>query len=101
MRKLVENPVFMTYEEMEKEFAGKWVLVTNCQPNPNHAFSSGFPVAVADRIFEGHKDGFYDKFRAPEYAPRTDYDFDYENTPGLTGIYDIINVEGKDLDNRI
>ena len=99
MRKLIENPVHMTYREMEREFAGKWVLVTNCKPDPNHAFDGGIPVAVADTIFEGHKDGFYDKFRTPEYAPRTDYDFDYDSIPGLTGVYEFAELSDDDTAN--
>ena len=89
MRKLIENPVFMTYDEMEKNYAGKWILVTNCRRDPDHAFSSGIPVVVADSIYEGHQDGFYDKFRVPQFAPRVDYDFDYDSIPGLKGIYEI------------
>ena len=88
MRKIIENPVYMTYEEMEKEFIGKWVLISNCKYGPYNAFIGGVPVAVADTIFEGQRDGFYDKFKEPAYAPRTYRDFNYDSIPGLMGIYE-------------
>jgi len=92
MRRLIENPVYMTYEEMKREFAGKWVLVTNCTPDAGHAFDGGYPVAVADTQFEGQRDGFYDKFKAPEYAPRAYRDFNYEDMPRLLAFFE----EGAD-----
>ena len=93
MRKLIENPVYMTYEEMEKEFAGKWILVANRVDTPTGLTAGGIPVAVADTIFEGQRDGFYEKFRAPEYAPRIDLDFNYDNLPGLMGFYEISEMD--------
>ena len=94
MRKLIEDPVYMTYEDMKTTFYGKWILVTNCKHGPSRQFLGGVPVAVADRIFEGHKDGFYDKFRAPEYAPRINLDFDYDSLPGVVSVYEIEESEG-------
>jgi len=93
MRKIIENPVYMTYEDMKTEFYGRWVLVANCKFDPYHYLLGGFPVAVADTVFEGQRDGFYDKFKAPEYAPRTDCDFDYESLPKLMGIYEVLELE--------
>ena len=90
MRKLIENPVYMTYEEMKEEFYGRWILVTNCKYNLYYTLLGGIPVAVADTQFEGQRDGFYDKFRAPEYAPRTDCDFDYDSIPELLGFYGML-----------
>ena len=89
MRRLIENPVYMTYNEMEKKFDGKWVLVTNCDFNPCNTLLGGIPVAVADAPYEGQQDGFYDKFRASVYAPRADCDFDFSNLPILMGVYPI------------
>ena len=83
MRKLIENPTFMTFEEMEEKFIGKWILITNCEYGEFRKFIGGIPVAVADTPFEGQQDGFYDKFRDPKYAPRADEDFDYQ--PGIFG----------------
>ena len=83
MRKIIENPTYMTYEEMEKEFEKKWILVTNCEYGDFGKFIRGIPVAVADTPFEGQRDGFYDEFKDPKYAPRTDKDFDIQ--PRLYG----------------
>jgi len=85
MRKLIENPVYMTYGEMEEKFTGKWILITNCEYGEFGKFIGGFPVAVADSPFEGQRDGFYNEFKDPKYAPRTDRDFDYESVPGIFG----------------
>ena len=78
MRKLIENPIYMTYEDMKKKFAGKWILISNCEYGEFGKFIGGIPVAVADTPFEGQRDGFYDKFKDPKYSPRTDKDFDYQ-----------------------
>ena len=98
MRKLIENPVYMTYEEMKAEFDGKWILVTKCNITPHQELLGGIPVAVADTIFEGHRDGFYDKFDTSEYAPRTYRDFSYDGLPCLLAFFD---VEGADGDEDV
>jgi hypothetical protein len=95
MRKIIENPVYMTYDEMEKEFMGKWILVTNCEYTEYNDFIRGIPVAVADKIFEGQRDGFYDKFKAPKYAPRVDLDFDYDSVPGILSFFNSLEVVGE------
>ena len=96
MRKLIENPVYMAYENMKEEFRGKWILITNCDFTQDQEFIGGIPVAVADTIYEGHKDGFYDKFDAPEYSPRADRDFDYDSIPGLLAFFDDTEMDGND-----
>ena len=96
MRKLLENPSYMTIEEIEEKFAGKWVLATNCVYSEYNQVIGGIPVAVADTVFEGHRDGFYDKFRDPKYAPRTDKDFDYDNIPQITSFFGPIELVGEE-----
>ena len=83
MRKLIENPTYMTYKEMEQEFIGKWILITNCNYTEHNELLGGVPVAVADKVFEGQRDGFYNKFKDPKYAPRTDHSFDYDSMPSI------------------
>ena len=78
MRKIIENPAYTTYEDMRKEFDGQWILITNCEYGEFGELLGGIPVAVADTPFEGQRDGFYNKFKDPKYAPRTDADFDYQ-----------------------
>ena len=99
MRRIINDPTYMTYNEMEEKFIGKWILITNCDYSPYQELLGGIPVAVADSVFEGQSDGFYDKFKAPQYAPRADRDFDYESVPGLLGLYNSITWvdEGDDV----
>ena len=86
MRELIKNPVCMTRDEIEDKFAGKWILITNCEEGSDKQTIRGIPVAVADTIFEGYQDGFYDKFKAIEYKPTLALDLNYNNLPGLMGI---------------
>ena len=80
----------MTYEDMEKEFDGRWILITRCEYDELDKFIGGIPVAVADSPFEGQGDGFYNEFKSPKYAPRTDIDFDYQS-----GIFSVFSGEIK------
>lgn len=96
MRKLIENPNYMTFDEIENEYNGKWVLVANCEYGEYGKFLKGVPVAVADSPFEGQSDGFYDTFKDPKYSPRTDMDFDYDSVPGLKGLFGPLELIGDD-----
>ena len=75
MRIKIENPVYLTANEIEATYDGKWVYIANAQYTPYRGLLGGVPVVVADDIFEGQDDGFYDQFRVDEYAPRTDRDY--------------------------
>jgi len=77
----------MTIDEIEREFAGKWVLVTNCVYSEYNQVIGGIPVAVADSEFEGQRDGFYDEFKDPKYAPRFSNDMNYDNIPGFVNFF--------------
>ena len=98
MRKLIENPSYMTFEEMEEKYLGKWILITNCDYSPYRELLGGIPVAVADSVFEGQSDGFYDRFKEPQYAPRTDRDFDYDSVPGVMGFFHTLELVGDEGD---
>jgi len=95
MRKLIESPEYMTYEEMSEKFIGKWVLVVNCDYTKHSKLVGGTPVAVADTMFEGQADGFYDKFKASIYSPRAYEDFNAENMQGVFGLQGSLLVEGE------
>ena len=97
MRNLVETPVYMTFAEMEEEFHGRWILVTNCEYSEYGDFIRGIPVAVADTVFEGQSDGFYDRFKDIAYAPRTDMDFDYESAPGIASVFGSMELVGEEI----
>lgn len=75
MRQRIENPSYMTAEELESTYDGKWVFIVNAKHNPHFRFLGGVPVVVADDIFEGQSDGFYEEFMTKDYAPRTDRDY--------------------------
>jgi len=95
MRKLIENPTYMTYKEMEQEFFGKWILITNCNFAEYNELLGGVPVAVADTVFEEQRDGFYDGFKDPKYAPRATRNFNYDNMPGIFGFMGSLVVGGE------
>ena len=95
MRKILKNPTYMTYEEILKKFAGKWVLVTNCVYSEYNQVVGGFPVAEADSAFEGQEDGFYDEYKDPKYSPRMSKDMNYDNVPGILGFYGTPELVGE------
>ena len=92
MRKILENPIYMTIEEIETIFAGKWVLITNCVYSEYNQVIGGIPVAEADSEFEGQGDGFYDEFKDPKYSPRFSNDMNYDNTPGFVNFFGNVGV---------
>ena len=55
MRRILENPSYMSIEEIESKFTGKWVLVTNCVYSEYNEVIGGIPVAEADSPFEGQR----------------------------------------------
>jgi len=76
MRNKINNPVYMTADEIHASFNGKWVLVANAEMTPAMEFTGGVPVVVADEIYEGHEDGFYEEFvDADECSPCLDLDY--------------------------
>jgi len=77
----------MTIEEIENEFSGKWVLVTNCVYSEYNQVIGGIPVAEADSPFEGQSDGFYDEFKDPKYSPRMSDNMNYDDVPGFVNFF--------------
>ena len=86
MRKIIETPVYMTIEEIEKQFVGKWVFVANCTDGDGRT-TGGIPVAVADTQFEGYEDGFYDRFLTLEYKPTLALNLNYSFVPMMTMMF--------------
>lgn len=95
MRELIENPRYMTYEEMRDAFEGRWVLIVNCNYTEHSKMLGGTPVAVADTVFEGQSDGFYNEFKDPKYAPRNDRFFEGNVFPDLPGNVSLEWVGGE------
>ena len=75
MRQKINNPAYMAADEIKALYNGKWVFITNANYTPHMRFLGGIPVVVADQIFEGQADGFYDEFDDQQYSPRTDKDY--------------------------
>ena len=94
MRQKIENPIYMTADELENAFDGKWIFVTNAQHTPHLRFLGGIPVVVADDIFEGQSDGFYEEFMTDEYAPRTDMDYTNSAPELLNAFFGVLDGEG-------
>jgi hypothetical protein len=95
MRELIKNPVYMSYEEMKEKFAGKWILVTNCESSTYGLLLGGVPVAVADSIFEGQEDGFYDEYKDPKYSPRMSNNMNYDDVPGFVNFFGTAELVGE------
>jgi len=90
----------MMYNEIEKRFMGKWVLIVNCEYSDSGDFLGGIPVAVAESIFEGQEDGFYDEFKDQKYAPRTYRDFNYDNVPGFVNFFATAEMVGENANTE-
>jgi len=75
MRERINNPIYMTSEEIHNSFDGKWVLITNAEMTASMEFIGGVPVVVADDIYESHDDGYYNEFiDNDDYTPCLDLD---------------------------
>ena len=74
MRQLIENPVYMTYKEMETTFNNKWIYIVKCNMADGNELVGGYPIVVADTPFEGDV-AFYEQFRTNEFTPRCSRDF--------------------------
>jgi hypothetical protein len=93
MRQRIENPSYMTAEELESTYDGKWVFIVNAKHNPHFRFLGGVPVVVADNIFEGQSDGFYEEFMTAEYSPRTDMDYTEPAPELLNAFFGVLDGE--------
>ncbi|MCL2188922.1 MAG: hypothetical protein FWC16_08385 [Defluviitaleaceae bacterium] len=100
MRSIIDNPTYMTYAEMEEKYIGKWIMVANSNYSPYQELLGGIPLAVADSVLEGQSDGFYDRFKAPQYSPISFRDFDYDSVPDIMGFFHTLEVAGEEDDNN-
>jgi hypothetical protein len=62
MYEVLENPEMMEYEEISRQFDGKWVLVTNCEMSPGNSLIRGIPRVIADEQAEGVDAGIFRKY---------------------------------------
>ena len=70
MYKIIDNPVMMSKDEIEKEFDGKWIYIVKAEFTIGKRLVKGMPVIVADSPFEGQDEEIYKKYRTPEYDAR-------------------------------
>ena len=81
MYKILENPKRMTAEEIQTQFKGKWVYLTNCESTEGDRLISGIPRVVADKQAEGVEEGIYKIYKNFEiYGETSSYsllDFDH------------------------
>jgi len=75
MRQKVDNPAYMETIDIKTLYNGKWVFITNANYTPHMRLLGGVPAVIADQIFEGQADGFYDEYDDERYSPRTDIDY--------------------------
>ena len=74
MRQVVENPVYMTIEDMKTKYQGKWIYIAKCNMADGYELIGGTPVVVADSPFEGDV-SFYDQFRGKGLSPFCERNF--------------------------
>jgi len=60
MRQQIKNPSYMTVNEIEAAYDGKCGYIVNAGFNFYMKLLGGVPAVVADHIFEGQSDGFYE-----------------------------------------
>ena len=58
----------MTYEEIKKEFDGKWVYLTHAELSPGTSIIKGMPTVITDKPYENAKSRLYDEFDKDEYG---------------------------------
>jgi hypothetical protein len=76
MRVKISYPKYMTAEEIQTNYMGKWVFISNAEMSDTMDFIGGTPQIVADEIYEGHEDGFYNEFlNNDKYSPCLDMDY--------------------------
>ena len=73
MYKIIENPVMLPKQEIDRIYEGKWVFLVNAQFTPNDFLIEGIPVVVGDIPFDGVDDGIYEQYRGDEYGKTYSY----------------------------
>jgi hypothetical protein len=81
MYTILDKAELLTFEEIKKKYDGKWVFMTNCEFSSDNALLHAIPRVVADKLFEGKKEGIYDIYSNKEVygeeAAISLIDFDY------------------------
>jgi len=64
-----------TFEQLKKEFDGKWIYLVNATFTDDHGLVKAVPVVIADSELEGIEDDIYTQFHSPKYGRKADLDF--------------------------
>ena len=82
---VLENPVMMSKEEIERTFDGKWVYVVKAAFTRHEELIEGMPVVVGDTPFDGVEDGIYDLFKGEEFDEKFSYPLLYRG--GVSSVF--------------
>jgi len=58
----------MTYDEIKKEFDGKWVYITHAELTSGLGIIKGMPTVITDKPYENVDSGIYDELENDEYG---------------------------------
>jgi hypothetical protein len=89
---ILETPMMMSREEIEKTFDGKWVYIVKAIMNKHGELIEGMPVVSADSPFEGNEDGIYEQYNSKEYVKRVDYDLNHYE-PFIPSVFSVEFVQ--------
>jgi len=59
---VLDNTKMLTKEEIDANYDGKWVFLTNCEFTPGSKLIRGIPRVIADKQSDGVDDGIYDVY---------------------------------------
>lgn len=88
MYHIIDEPIFRTYDMMKEEFKGKWVYIIKAKLGEAYALEGGYVKVVADKPYEGAREGIYNFAENPDNQPTINRDF-VERKPILTLFTDI------------
>ena len=71
MYTILDTAKKLTYDEIKKKYDGKWVYLTNCEFSDSYALLFAIPRVIADKQFEGFREGIYDIYNDKEVYGRT------------------------------
>ena len=66
MYNILDNTEVLTRQEINAQYDGKWVFLTNCEFTPGSTLICGIPRVIADKQAEGVDEGIYDIYKDTE-----------------------------------
>ena len=77
---------YYTYDEIEYEFIGKWLYLTNAEYTKTKSLIRAIVAVVADEEADGLDEGIYNEFNKPEYTKLAVIDLT-DSTPDITSVF--------------